>query len=105
MLYGVHVNTAIGGVILVSGCVSLAYGLLDIFAPSLTTRWQVRSTAKHGGSRQSVGMGFQRALGIDPDADPWNDGAVKRRVRWIGLGVSVFGLAAVALGMWMVASD
>jgi hypothetical protein len=105
MLYGVHVNTAIGGVILVSGCVSLAYGLLDIFAPSLTTRWQVRSTAKHGGSRQAVGMGFQRALGIDPDADPWNDGAVKRRVRWIGLGVSVFGLAAVALGMWMVASD
>ena len=104
VLYGVPVSTAIGGVILVGGCASLVYGLLDIFAPSLTARWQIRSTARHGGPRQAVGTAFQRALGIDPDADPWNDAAVKRRVRWIGLGLSLFGLAAVGLGMWMVAS-
>lgn len=104
VLYGGPVNTAIGWAILVGGCASLVFGLLDIFAPSLTIRWQVRSTARHGGSRRAVGTGFQRALGIDPDVDSWNDAAVKRKVRWIGLGLSLFSLAAVALGTWMVAS-
>ena len=104
MLYGVPVSIAIGGVMLVGGGAALAYGLLDIFAPRLTTRWQVRSTARHGGSRQAIGIGVQRALGIDPDAEPWNDAAVRRRVRWIGLGLSLFGLAMVAFGTWVVAS-
>ena len=97
-------NTAIGWAILVGGCASLVGGLLDIFATSLTIRWQVQSTARHGGSRRAVGTGFQRALAIDPDAEPWNDAAVKRKVRWIGLGLSLFSLVAVALGIWIVAS-
>jgi hypothetical protein len=47
---------------------------------------------------------LQRALGIDPDADPWNDAGVKRKVWWIGLGLSLFGLGVVILGAWMLAS-
>jgi hypothetical protein len=56
----------VGGVFLASGCAALVGGLLDMFAPSLTIRWQVRSTATHGGTRRAVGLGFQGALGIDP---------------------------------------
>jgi hypothetical protein len=96
------VNAALGVVFLLSGCAALVYGLLDVFAPSLTIRYQVRSTATNGGARQAVGVGFQRALGIDPDSDPWDDPGVRRKVRWIGLALSLFGLAVVALGAWML---
>jgi hypothetical protein len=47
---------------------------------------------------------LQRALGIDPDADPWNDAGVKRKVPWIGLGLSLFGLELVILDAWVLAS-
>jgi hypothetical protein len=100
----VGVSQAIGAVFVVTGGVGVVYGLFDIFVPSLTTRWQVRSTAKHGGSRRAVGTGFQRALGIDPEGDPWNDAGVKRKVRWIGLGLSLFSLVVVILGAWLLAS-
>jgi hypothetical protein len=83
----------------------LAYGLLDIFAPSLTIRWQVRSTARQGRSGHAVGAGFQRVLGIDPDSDPWVDPGVQRRVRWIGFGLMLVGLAVLLLGVAMVASS
>jgi hypothetical protein len=32
-------------------------------------------------------------LGIDPDSDPWVDPGVQRRVRWIGFGLMLVGLA------------
>jgi hypothetical protein len=76
---------------------------LDIFAPSLTIRWHVRSTAKAGRSGHAVGMAFQRALGIDPDGEAWADTGVQRKVRWIGLGMLV-GLAVLLLGAAMAAS-
>jgi hypothetical protein len=98
-------NAVVATVCLLGGCAAFVYGLLDIFAPSLTIRWQVRSTATNGGPRQLVGVGFQRALGIDPDSDPWDDPGVRRKVRWIGLALSLFGLAVVALGAWMLTSS
>ena len=104
LVYCVRVTTAVGAVFLACGCAALVYGLLDMFAPSLTIRWQVRSTATHGGTRRAVGLGFQGTLRIDPDADPWNDADVKRKVRWIGFGLSLFGLAVVILGIWMLAA-
>jgi hypothetical protein len=63
----VRVNAALSVVFLLSGSAALVYGLLDIVAPSFTIRWQVRSTATNGGTRQAVGMGIQRVLGIDPN--------------------------------------
>jgi hypothetical protein len=99
LVYSVRVTTAVGAVFLACGCAALVYGLLDMFAPSLTIRWQVRSTATHGETRRAVGLGLQGALRIDPDADPWNDADVKRKVRWIGFGLSLFGLAVVILGI------
>jgi hypothetical protein len=100
----VRVNAAIGGVFILGGCAMLGYGLLDIFAPSLTIRWQVRSTARPGRSGHAVGAGFQRALGIDPDGDPWADPGLQRKVRWIGFGLMLVGLAVLLLGVAMVAS-
>jgi uncharacterized membrane protein len=102
----VRVTIAVGAIFLACGCAALVYGLLDMFAPSLTIRWQVRSTATatHGGTRRAVRLGFQGALRIDPDADPWNDADVKRKVRWIGFSLSLFGLAVVILGIWMLAA-
>jgi len=47
---------------------------------------------------------LSRSLRIDPDADPWNDADVKRKIRWIGFGLSLFGLAVVILGIWMLAA-
>ena len=105
VVYRVRMNAVVATVCLLGGCAAFVYGLLDIFAPSLTIRWQVRSTATNGGPRQLVGVGFQRALGIDPDSDPWDDPGVRRKVRWIGLALSLFGLAVVALGAWMLTSS
>ena len=99
-----RVNAAIGVVFILVGCASLGYGLLDIFAPSLTIRWQVRSTARQGRFGHAVAAGFQRALGIDPDSDPWADPGVQRKVRWIGFGLMFLGLAELLLGVAMVAS-
>ena len=104
LVYRMRVAAAVGAVFLVCGCAALVGGLLDMFAPSLTIRWQLRSTASHGGTRRAVGTGFQVALRIDPDADPWNDTGVKRKVRWIGAGLSLFGIAVVILGIWLLAS-
>ena len=104
VVYRVRVNAALGVVFLLSGSAALVGGLLDIVAPSLTIRWQVRSTATNGGTRQAVGMGFQRVLGIDPESDPWDDPGVRRKVRWIGLALALFALAVVGLGAWMLVS-
>jgi hypothetical protein len=104
VVYRVRVNAALGVVFLLSGSAALVYGLLDIVAPSFTIRWQVRSTATNGGTRQAVGMGFQRVLGIDPESDPWDDPGVRRKLRWIGLALSLLGLAVVALGAWILTS-
>jgi hypothetical protein len=104
VVYRVRVNAALGVVFLLSGSAALVYGLLDIVAPSLAIRWQVRSTATYGGTRQAVGMGFQRVLGIDPESDPWDDPGVRRKVRWIGLALALVALAVVGLGAWMLVS-
>jgi hypothetical protein len=104
VVYRVSVDAAIGVVFILGGCAMVGYGLLDIFAPSLTIRWQVRSTAKAGRSGQAVGMAFQRALGVDPDGEPWADTGVQRKVRWIGLGLILVGLAELLLGATMAAS-
>lgn len=104
VVYRVRVNAALGVVFLLSGSAALVYGLLDIVAPPLTIRWHVRSTATKGGTRQAVGMGFQRVLGIDPESDPWDDPGVRRKVRWIGLALALFAVAVVGLGAWMLVS-
>lgn len=104
VVYRVRVNAALGVVFLLSGSAALVYGLLDIVAPSLSIRWQVRSTATNGGTRQAVGTGFQRVLGIDPESDPWDDPDLMRKVRWIGLALALFALAVVGLGAWMLVS-
>jgi uncharacterized membrane protein len=106
VVYREPVNSAaLGAVFLVGGSVALAAGLFDMLAPARAIRWQVRSTARHGGSRRAVGTGFQKALGIDPDSDPWNDAHAKRMVRWLGLCLSLVSLVFVFVGVWMRAAD
>jgi hypothetical protein len=73
-----------------------AYGVLNLVAPALTTRWQRRSTAKHsaGDPRQVVGLAFQRLLG--DDASPATEKAVHRRVRLVGCIEVAIAAAAIA---------
>ncbi len=103
MIYDPHVgSTAWGLYWLLAGFVLIACGFLNIFAPSLMTRWQVQSTAKQGGSRHAVGSAFQRLLGIDSTTDPWDDGSVKSKVRLLGLVMSVIGLGALIVGLLLL---
>jgi hypothetical protein len=91
----------VGSFIACVAVVGVVYGLLNMLRPTWTIRWQVRSTAKHGGVRRAAGNGFQRMLGIDPSAAPWNDPKVKRRVRWIGaFEIVVFGPMVVLMVIW-----
>ena len=85
-------SAAVGGV---------TYGFLNVVRPSLTIRWQVRSTAKHDDFRRTVGTWFQQRLAIDPAADPWNDARAKRRARWLGaFEIVLFGSILVLIAIW-----
>jgi len=74
---------------------------MDLLIPSLSIRLQVRSTSKskHGGSRRAVGQAYQQAFGIDPEAEPWDDPAARRKVRWVGLVLLAFGTGVIVLGL------
>ena len=74
----------------VTGSVGLVYGLLDLLAPGLTIRWQVRSTSRGRGLKRSVGEAFQGLFGVDPTADPWDNPRVRRSVRSIGVALVIF---------------
>ena len=89
----------LAAVFILGGAVSLTYGLLDILSPSTTIRWQVRSTAKHGGVRRATGDAVQRAMGFDSAIDPGSDPAIRRNVRWIGLALVTIGVGALIVGI------
>lgn len=88
------------------GATSLGlYGLLNIIAPSLTIRWQRRSTKpSHGkGSelRSAVGGAFASMVGAE-GPEPWDDPDVRRRVRYVG---AVEVLIALGIGAARVVSS
>lgn len=87
--------------IFVVGAAALGlFGLLNIITPATTIRWQRRSTdrsARRGSELgASVGSGFAGLVGAT-GPQPWNNPAVRRRVRWIGVGEIL--LAGAFLGM------
>jgi hypothetical protein len=85
VVYRVIVNAAIAVFIVLVGCAMVGYGLLDIFAPSLTIRWQVRSTAKAGRSGHAVGMGFNGRSGLTRTVIPGPSRAFNARSAGSGL--------------------
>jgi hypothetical protein len=93
---------AIGISLLVTGSLIVAYGLLDLFAPGLTTRWQVRSTAKTKGARGTVGEALQQLFGVDPSGEPWYDPVVRRRVRLAGIVLILLGGLVIACGLLLL---
>ena len=70
-------------VLTIVAVVGVAYGLLDLLAPQVAIRWQVRSTQRASGVRRSVGEDFGGFI-YRGSADPSNDSAVRRRVRLTG---------------------
>ncbi len=89
------------GWIFVIGATPLAaYALLNILTPGTTIRWQHKSTerSRRRGSEwgAAVGSGFASLAGAT-GAEPWDDPAVRRRVRWIGVAEIL--LAAVFIGL------
>jgi hypothetical protein len=91
--------SALGTVLVVGGGAGVLYGLLDILFPAVAIRWRVASTSRARGSRQAVGSWFQQALGVDPDAEPWDDPSIRKKVRWIGVALAILSLAAVVAGL------
>jgi hypothetical protein len=82
---------------LVAGFAALfGYGVLNVVSPRTTTRWQIKSTARHapGDPRRAVGEFFQQSLKVDPDGP---SAAALRRVRM--LGAVEMAVAAVAIAV------
>jgi hypothetical protein len=91
--------SALGTLLVVGGGAGVLYGLLDTLFPAVAIRWQVASTSRARRSRQAVGSWFQQMLGVDPDAAPWDDPSIRKKVRWIGVALAVLSLAAVLAGL------
>jgi hypothetical protein len=85
------------------GVVGVAYGLLDVFVPSVTIRWQVRSIAKGGtgGNGSTVGAFFQKQLAIDPRIDAGNDPVAKKKVRRLRVALIAISVLMVVAGVWL----
>ena len=97
--------TALGVFCLLGAALSIGYGLLDLLRPDLAIRWQVRSTTKHRGTmRGDVGAAFQQWTGTDPNAEPWADRVVRRKVRFIATGLLVTGAITGIAGVVLIAS-
>jgi len=88
--------------LIVGSVALLIYGLLDLFKPATTIRWQVRSTSNARGLRRAVGLGIQDMFRVDPSAKPWDDRRVRRSVRVVGIVlIACSGLAlGVGLMLW-----
>lgn len=80
---------------------AFVYGLLNICAPGLTTRWQVNATRKRSEDdpRRAVGTAFAGLVGSNESEDPSHDRRVRRRVRLIGLTEVVLS-ATLAVVFW-----
>ena len=86
-------------VIIALACFLLVYSVVELLSPSTAIKWQVRSTARARGLKRGVGLGFQQWLGVDPNAEPWNDPRVRRSVCWIGLALIAFSLLIIVAGL------
>jgi hypothetical protein len=91
-----------GIVLMIGGITSLIYGCLDMFAPSLTIRWQIKSTAKHDDFRKVVGTSFQRWFDVDPAGEPWKNPSTRRKVRLVGGFLVIFGIPFLVLGASLI---
>jgi hypothetical protein len=87
---------------LIGGIACLIFAGLDIFAPSLMIRWQMKSTAKHDDFRRTVGTTFQQWMNVHPSGEPWKDPSVRLRARLIGGFLALFGLAFVLVGVVLI---
>jgi hypothetical protein len=83
--------------------VCLVYALIDLLAPQVAIRWQVAATARR--PRTSFGRPMQRWLGIDPNAEPWNDPKVQRKVRLIGVVLTLVGLVLTGFSIALLAAE
>lgn len=68
------------GIVAVAG---IAGGSIDLFAPEVAIRWQVRSSERADGIRRNVGQAVGAAI-YRGATEPWNDPDARRRVRLIG---------------------
>jgi hypothetical protein len=94
------IGCALFGLVFVAGALpGLVYGFLDLLAPQITIRWQVKSTARHPGIRQDVGNAFQKWFRIDPTGEPWDDERVRRKVRLLGGGLLLINGGVIAAGV------
>ncbi len=73
------------------------FGLLNLFSPTTTIRWQNHAIARRAETdlRRTIGLAFQRLMGRDSgDA---GQSTVRTRVRLLGLVELLIAAAAVAV--------
>ena len=88
-------------VLLVGALPALGFGVLNVIAPALTTKWQVSATGRRveGDSRKAFGSVVAVWMGISGSSDPTRDVRVLRRVRLLGT-IEVVVTAVLAGGLW-----
>jgi hypothetical protein len=90
---------ALAAVFIAVGVIGTAYGLLELLLPSVAIRWQIRSTSRTRGPNRAIGEWFQQRYRMDPIGSADTDLGVRRRVRWTGLLLVVFGVGCLAAGI------
>jgi hypothetical protein len=88
---------AVAAVFIAGGVGAIAFGFGELAFPSVFIRWQIRSTSRARGLNRAIGEWFQQRYEhptVGADTDP----GVRRRVRWTGLLLVVFGAGCVAAG-------
>ena len=86
-------------VVIVSAMPLLVFGIFNVIAPRITTRWQIASThrARSGSVRKRTGELFGRWFGASSALDAGTDPSVHRRVRVLGLAEILVSAAIVVL--------
>jgi hypothetical protein len=78
----------------------LAWGLAELIAPGSVIRWRHKLLAGDGDIRKPVGDYFSR-LFATTGPEPWESNIARRRVRALGVGLTAFWLACIALLLWI----
>jgi len=79
----------------------LAWGLADAIAPGWVIRWRQRLIANTGDMRKPVGDYFSNLFATTGD-EPWTSRQARFRIRALGVALTVFWVAWMALVVWVL---
>jgi len=78
----------------------LAWGLAELVAPGWVIRWRQKLIGGAGDVRKPVGDYFSR-LFATTGPEPWTSAEARKRVRTLGVGLTVFWVVCLWLLVWL----